>query len=171
MTLVRIAWWSLALLGATALLPSGDSVAQQGSRRPDARGPRVAVIAAEDDPAPALALSIVYAAQQRIPRMVSQDRFWLVSKKDIDNSFVQEWTPRPVPLAEYRELGKLVRADATVVLAVHGRDDSLDVVASIVLTRPSPIDTVHFQASSPVAAVDSLLARLLADPTFRRGAR
>ena len=161
----------LLLAGALALLPSGDIVAQQGSRRPDARGPRVAVIAADDDPAPALALSIVYAAQQRIPRTVSQDRFWLVSKKDIDNTLVNEWTPRPVPLEEYRGLGKLVRADATVVLAVHGRRDSLDVVGSIVLTRPSPIDTVHFQASSPVAAVDSLLARLLADPRFRRGAR
>jgi hypothetical protein len=154
-----------------ALVPCDDIGAQQGSRRVDARAPRVAVIAADDDPAPELALSIVYAAQQRIPRTVSRDRLWLVSKKDIDNLCVSECTPRPVPLEEYREMNKLVRADATVVLAVHGRRDSLDVVGSIVLTRPSPIDTVHFQASSPVAAVDSLVARLLADPRFRRGAR
>ena len=32
-----------------------------------------------------------------------------MSKKDIDNTLVNEWTPRPVPLEEYRGLGKLVR--------------------------------------------------------------
>jgi len=171
MTLAKTLSRSIALFGAMALVPSDNIGAQQESRRPDARAPRVAVIAAFDDPAPELAISIVGVAQQRIPQTVSQDRFWLVSKKDIDNSFVTEWTPRPVPLEEYRGLNKLVRADATVVLAVHGRRDSLDVVGSIVFTRTSPIDSVHFQASSPAAAVDSLVARLLADPRFRRGAR
>jgi len=153
----RLTWrwtlsWSIALFGAMELVSWRDIGAQQGSRRPDVRAPRVAVIAADDDPAPELALSIVYAAQQRIPRTVSQDRFWLVSKKDIDNTVLNEWTPRSVPLEEYRGLGKLVRADATVVLAVHGRRDWLDVIGSIVLTRPSPIDTVHLQASSPQGA-------------------
>jgi hypothetical protein len=103
-----------------------------------------------------------------MPQTVGRDRLWLVSKKDIDNVFVTEYTPRAWRLEEYRDLGKLVRAEGTVVLTAYGRRDSLDVIAGIVHTRVLPIDTVHFQASSPAAAVDSLVARLLADPRLRR---
>jgi hypothetical protein len=145
-------------------------VAQQGSRRPETLPPRVAVIAAFNDPASELALAIAGVAQQRIAQTVSRERLWLVSKKDIDNVFLSEYTPRAWRLEEYRDLGKLVRADGTVVLTAYGRRDSLDVIAGIVHTRELPIDTLHFQASSPAAAVDSLVAKLLADPRLRRGA-
>lgn len=168
MNLAKQLSWSIALFGTVALVPSGKLIAQQEHRRPDRQTPRVMVIAAFDDSVPELAVSIVSAAHERVEQLVSPHRLWLVTKRDIDNSLQTEWTPKL--LRDYGELAKLVRAEGAVVLTAHGRRDSLDVIGSIVPARNQPIDTVHFQASSPTAAVDSLVSRLLADPRFRRGA-
>jgi hypothetical protein len=103
MTLLRMPSWSIALLGAVVLTPCGDIVAQQGA----VQGPRVAAVSAFDDPAPELAESVADAAQQRVPRAVSRERLWLVSKKDIDNAYTAPW-PTAMRLEEYRDLARLL---------------------------------------------------------------
>jgi hypothetical protein len=157
---------SVMIAGACALAPWVVGTAQPLSHKPDAQTPRVVVMAGFNDSMPELAVLIAAVAQQRVPQMVSRNRLWLVSKRDIDNTLITEWTPK-LP-EDYGEIAKLVRAVGAVVVTAHGRRDSIDVIGSIVMARKQPVDSVRFRAPS-AAAVDSLLVRLLADVRFRRG--
>ena len=103
---------------------------------------------------------VVTVADERVPRATNPRRLYLVPQRDLEATLATgELTT---------ELAKLLRADVTVVLDARGRPDSLDVSGSIIPTRGQPIDTMRFHASSPRKAVDSILARLLADPRVHR---
>jgi len=159
----------MVVSAALTIVPWISSAAQSPRQKPDDRTPRVIVMADFSDSLPELAHLIAAVAQQRIPERVSPIRLHLVSNRDIDNTLVNEWTPK-VP-QDYGELAKLVRAVGAVVVTARGRRDSLDVVGIVAMARRQPADTMHFHASSPAAAVDSLVVRLLADERFRRGAK
>ena len=160
--------WSLAVVGMISLVSWDAIAAQRPDRRPDEQTPRVILMAASDDSTQGLAESIVRVADQRISQMVSPHRLLVASRRDIDNTLVSEWTPKTPD--DYLELARLLRAVGALVLSAHGRPDSLDVIALIVMSHRQPVDTVHFHAPSAAAAVDSLVAKLLADKRFRRGA-
>ena len=171
-----------AVVCAALLVPAAASAAQRSAQRPtqraanrpDALTPSVVLVPEEYDTSRVLGRVIVETAQKRFPRTVSRRRLMLITTGDVSNTLTNEpparWDDR-----EYRQLAMLVRSVAAVVIGATGRADSLAVLATVHYRRWSHPDSLkqpsyafEFQTRSADAAVDSVVAHLLADPLFRR---